>query len=87
MRALGIRIPDSFSGVNSKDENKCTYTKDEREALKYIYSNKAIPTDLEQRLIDRQIPERKNTTHDITLDDNEIEQFLAKVSSNGQNKN
>ena len=48
IRSLGIRIPDSFGDANTN-----CYSEDELIALECIYSNKAIPEDIEQRLINK----------------------------------
>jgi hypothetical protein len=79
MKALGIKVPNSFSSSN-KAYNDSIYTKDEMEALKYIYANKAIPVELEQRLIDRMVPEKESKNYDITIGDDYMEEFLARVS-------
>jgi hypothetical protein len=82
MRAFGIRVYDSFANENSgSNSSSGLYTEDELEALKYIYANKAVPEELAQRLIDRQLPKKRTETNDITISDEEIEEFLAKVDS------
>lgn len=76
MRALGIHVPDSFDNSTSNNDDK--QSEDELEALKYIYLDKALPEDLEQRLIDRMKNkiQSKNASYDITISEEEINQFL-----------
>jgi hypothetical protein len=55
MIELGLPLPNAFNSNDSesKDKDKCMYTKDEFMALDCIYNNREIPEDLRQRLLAR----------------------------------
>lgn len=71
LKALGIETAMAFLNVNHNSE-------DEHIAKICIYSGKAVPEDVEQRLLDRLYAKNniKHTVTELNISDNDIEAFL-----------
>lgn len=75
LKALGIETANRFSDV---DSNNSSDSEDEHIAKICIYSGKAVPEDVEQRLLDKLYAKNniKHTVTEINISDTDIEEFL-----------
>lgn len=75
LKALGIETANRFSGA---DNNNSSDSEDEHIAKICIYSGKAVPEDVEQRLLDKLYTKNniKHTVNEINISDADIEEFL-----------
>lgn len=75
LKALGISIGNRFSDA---DSNNSSDNQDEHIAKICIYSGKAVPEDVEQRLLDKLYAKNniKHTVTGINISDDDIEEFL-----------
>lgn len=74
LKALGIETANGFSGADSNNPS-ASDSEDEHIAKICIYSGKAVPEDVEQRLLDK-LYAKNNIKHEIDISDNDIEKFL-----------
>lgn len=85
LKALGIETANRFSDV---DSNNSSDSEDEHIAKICIYSGKAVPEDVEQRLLDKLYAKNniKHTVTEINISDTDIEEFLNRaIDSNAEN--
>ena len=77
LKALGIETANGFSGADSNNSS-ASDSEDEHIAKICIYSGKAVPEDVEQRLLDKLYAKNniKHTVTEINISDNDIEEFL-----------
>lgn len=79
LAGLGISMSDGFS-MTDEDEEYTQYEDDKHIARLCILDGKAVPKDVEQRLLDRVYKGIKSlNTVDITITDEELEAFLNET--------